>query len=694
MCGAAVTGGCNIALGFRAAHELTSGQGNMIFGKYAGEKLDDVQHNLFMGTYTGRGMCEGAYNIFLGYNAGCCSGTGGCEMNSSVLIGNNAGKQTCNGNQTIFIGSSAGTNVLEAVNSIHIGCHAGCGTASCSGGSGNIFIGKSSAAKIYTGTNNVMVGNLVGCEITTGNGNVIIGQESAVKISTGSCNVYLGKQAGPTQCTSTASHNFMYGYETGRYHDSGDDNILIGQKVNGGTTAGGGNNVMIGCKTGFCNASTNNFFVGTYAAYCTNGSNDVIIGCKAGRFYQDGSENIFIGRYAGADAECSKCAVCDNIIIGGYAGYANGTCMTGENSDHNIFMGCSAGRYKREGSYNVAFGYHAGKQSSTQCCGQCNISIGYRAGASGVQYGNTVAIGSDAGCCLTDGCYHILIGKGAGTYLTGGDRSIVIGERAGSDGSGCLTSANSVILIGTQINPPHGGTSNSQLQIGAGTSFWIKGDSSYNVEFNTVTKAGGSFKIDHPHPTKTATHHLVHSFIEGPQQDLIYRGRATLVNGVATINIDTSAGMTDGTFVLLNRDIQSFTTNETGWDAVKSSVSGNVLTITSQDNTSTATISWMVIGERQDDTAKKLGITDDDGYLIVEPPKEVVVNESAFAGTDTTFTTRDPHGYVVNDTFKALDADSAQVGATFTVKEVPNTTTIVATTTSDLGVISQLKLTS
>ena len=269
-----------------------------------------------------------------------------------------------------------------------------------------------------------------------------------------------------------------------------------------------------------------------------------------------------------------------------------------------------------------------------------------------------------------------------------------MGERTGDDGSGCLTSADHVVLIGTQINPPHGGTSNTQLQIGAGTNFRIKGDSSYNVEFNTVTKAGGSFKIDHPHPTKTATHHLVHSFIEGPQQDLIYRGRATLVNGVATINIDTSAGMTDGTFVLLNRDIQSFTTNETGWDAVKSSVSGNILTITSQDNSSTATISWMVIGERQDDTAKKLGITDDDGYLIVEPPKEVVVNESAFAGTDTTFTTRDPHGYVVNDTFKAFNGESAQVGATFTVKEVPNTTTIVATTTSDLGVISQLKLTS
>ena len=62
--------------------------------------------------------------------------------------------------------------------------------------------------------------------------------------------------------------------------------------------------------------------------------------------------------------------------------------------------------------------------------------------------------------------------------------------------------------------------------------------------------------------------------------------------------------MTDGTFVLLNRDIQCFTSNETGWGAVKGSVSGNILTITAQDNSSTDTISWMVVGERQDDKIK------------------------------------------------------------------------------------------
>ena len=76
--------------------------------------------------------------------------------------------------------------------------------------------------------------------------------------------------------------------------------------------------------------------------------------------------------------------------------------------------------------------------------------------------------------------------------------------------------------------------------------------------------------------------------------------------------------MTEGTFVLLNRDVQCFTTNETGWGAVKGSVSGNILTISAQDGSSTDTISWMVVGERQDDTIKASHLTDDDGNLIVE----------------------------------------------------------------------------
>ena len=137
----------------------------------------------------------------------------------------------------------------------------------------------------------------------------------------------------------------------------------------------------------------------------------------------------------------------------------------------------------------------------------------------------------------------------------------------------------------------------------------------------SLSKSSGSFKIDHPLESKKNTHQLVHSFVEAPQADNIYRGKINLVNGTATVNIDTVAGMSEGTFVLLNREIQCFTSNETGWTAVKGSVSGNILTITAQDNICTDTISWMVIGERHDDHMYDTEWTDENGKVIVEPLK-------------------------------------------------------------------------
>jgi hypothetical protein len=137
-----------------------------------------------------------------------------------------------------------------------------------------------------------------------------------------------------------------------------------------------------------------------------------------------------------------------------------------------------------------------------------------------------------------------------------------------------------------------------------------------------LSKGSGSFKISHPLPEKNETHHLVHSFVEAPQADNIYRGKIDLVAGQATVNIDTVAGMTEGTFAALNREIQCFTSNETGWTAVRGSVTGNILTIEAQDNTCADTISWLVIGERQDQHMYDTGWTDENGKVIVEPLKE------------------------------------------------------------------------
>ena len=101
-----------------------------------------------------------------------------------------------------------------------------------------------------------------------------------------------------------------------------------------------------------------------------------------------------------------------------------------------------------------------------------------------------------------------------------------------------------------------------------------------------------------------------------------YKNFVSLENGSATINLDTVSGMTEGTYILLNTNTQCFTSNETDWDAVKGSVTGNILTISCENTSSTATVSWLVIGERHDQHMIDTDWTDENGKVIVEKLKE------------------------------------------------------------------------
>jgi hypothetical protein len=156
----------------------------------------------------------------------------------------------------------------------------------------------------------------------------------------------------------------------------------------------------------------------------------------------------------------------------------------------------------------------------------------------------------------------------------------------------------------------------------ASNLFNIRNDGAVQV-FGSLSKGSGSFRIEHPLESLSETHQLVHSFIEGPQADLIYRGKLNLVNGKAQANIDEVSTMTEGTFEALCREVQCFTTNESGWDLVKGKVIGNIIYIESQNENSTDEISWMVIGERKDKHMMDTDWTDENGKVIVEPLKSI-----------------------------------------------------------------------
>jgi cytoskeletal protein CcmA (bactofilin family) len=157
--------------------------------------------------------------------------------------------------------------------------------------------------------------------------------------------------------------------------------------------------------------------------------------------------------------------------------------------------------------------------------------------------------------------------------------------------------------------------------------FYAGGSKQFEVSGTNMTvvgalsKGSGSFRIDHPLDSMKDTHDLVHSFIEGPRADLMYRGSVQLSGGTATVDLDDAATMTDGTWELLCRDPQVWVQNEDGWTQVRGSVSGSTLTITAQDEDCTDTVSWLVVAERQDEHMMDTNWTDDNGRVIVEPEK-------------------------------------------------------------------------
>jgi predicted heme/steroid binding protein len=188
-------------------------------------------------------------------------------------------------------------------------------------------------------------------------------------------------------------------------------------------------------------------------------------------------------------------------------------------------------------------------------------------------------------------------------FLYSGSNSNVIFS-GGSGGLGINNKANSVRIV----------------QVSDGGNMTIVG---------SLSKGSGSFRIDHPLDSKKDTHHLVHSFVESPQANNIYRGKVQLVNGSAQVNLDEVSTMTEGTFVLLNREIHTYTSNETDWDAVRGKVEGNILTIECQNIESNAIVSWLVIGERKDKHMMDTEWTDENGKVIVEPLKEVIQEQQS-----------------------------------------------------------------
>ncbi len=150
-------------------------------------------------------------------------------------------------------------------------------------------------------------------------------------------------------------------------------------------------------------------------------------------------------------------------------------------------------------------------------------------------------------------------------------------------------------------NSPNTGSTTTLMSLNSSGNLAVTG---------SISKGSGTFDIAHP---VVEGKRLRHSFIEGPQADLIYRGTVTLGTNPTAISMDTEFGMAEGTWEALNCTPWSMAA--ASGEVVEWSFEGDTLTITGDEGT---VCNWMVIGERHDQHMIEVDCADEHGRIVLE----------------------------------------------------------------------------
>ena len=427
-------------------------------------------------------MGGGSYNIISGCNSSCnvlvggrCNSIKGCSTNSSY-------------NGVSFIGGGSFNMVTKCHSSILGGIH---NTAS---DNYSIILGgeSNSINTLYTGSSNNFIG--------IGYLNIITGSSYNNTIVGGTFNKISGSLCGilPSQ------HNFIGG---GNFNT-----MCLHQNSNGNTIGGGYSNTIRVCSTVYCNTDYSAPGINTIGG----GSSNSIYHCARHYCYLNGSE-------------------ARNTISGGAV---NKICF-------NSVSTIGGGRFNTiicNGAYNTIGGGNNNKICTTRGssilggCNNCmcfvttntnNVSNAIVGG-----YNNKIGMGDDCVCYNTIGggyqnqicccsSYNFIAGRGncagGGASNNGSDNSAIFGCSNRSCGAfnfvagatNNTSTYNYVAILGTYGKTS---TNNNQLM------------TCCICAYGSLSKASGTFTIDHPNPKKESEYNLKHSFVESPTAgDNVYR---------------------------------------------------------------------------------------------------------------------------------------------------------------------------
>ncbi|MEO8435634.1 MAG: hypothetical protein ABI596_12120 [Pyrinomonadaceae bacterium] len=520
--------------------------------------------------------------------------TGKINTSTQYNIGGNR-VLTVTATSNTFAGIGAGTNSTGDANSF-FGRSAG--GALTNSGNANSFFGERAGGANTTGDGNSFFGSAAGVSNTTGLANSFFGLSAGSSNSTGSDNSYFGLQAGFSNtggannsffgrsagAANTNSDNSFFGAFAGQSNTFGNANSYFGVSAGSANTNGNGNS-FFGYAAGFANTAGANSFFGVDAGYSnTSGNNNCFFGHLTGKENTTGATNSFFGANAGvanatgdnnsffgSDAGHDNKAA-GNSFFGAEAGFSNNSGI------RNAFFGRSAGRASVSGNDNTFVGYVAGDNST----GSDNTFVGSDAGgATTLGAGNTFS-GSDAGDANTEGNSNTFMGKDAGNTNTTGSANTVIGFGADVGSSG--------LIFATAIGANAVVNNNNSVVLGrAADTVRIPGDL---IVSGTVSKGGGSFKIDHPLDPANKT--LSHSFVESPDMMNVYNGNTmTDARGLAVVTLPSY-------FEALNRDFRYQLTvmGQFAQAIVLEEIAGNHFRI--KTSRPRVKVSWQVTGIRHD----------------------------------------------------------------------------------------------
>lgn len=164
---------------------------------------------------------------------------------------------------------------------------------------------------------------------------------------------------------------------------------------------------------------------------------------------------------------------------------------------------------------------------------------------------------------------------------------------------------------------------NEKLRVGGGGGAAAQVYGNLSVT-GTLSKGGGTFKIDHPLFPKEKN--LFHGFVEAPQYDLIYRGTSIVEGGEGNVDLDEYFKMSPGTFSALTTNAEVIVLrNKTSPRAFIwcGEIEGGRFCIYSDDHDVTQKVCWLVIAERADIFVKDVDPNCDriTGKLIPEQSK-------------------------------------------------------------------------